>query len=170
MGAPKNFLVLLTSWSWEHQCYQVKKLISSPGPEPVRVPGRVPGPRVSGPPWRPLMSSPGLYQRFSTEWYDSARHGSELHGTVRVGLLFHCSLVSQSGRDYSRRYSCAASTAVTPEKLFTSASLHHALAGSKSCIFQLCNNYIPYPQTAFKGGGGGGVNNAVSSIKSYLHC
>ncbi len=23
-------------------------------PEPVRVPGRVPGPRVSGPPWRPL--------------------------------------------------------------------------------------------------------------------
>ncbi len=24
-------------------------------PEPVRVPGRVPGPRVSGPPWRPLL-------------------------------------------------------------------------------------------------------------------
>ncbi len=24
-------------------------------PEPVRVPGRVPGPRVSGPPWRPLV-------------------------------------------------------------------------------------------------------------------
>ncbi len=26
-------------------------------PEPVRVPGRVPGPRVSGPPWRPLILS-----------------------------------------------------------------------------------------------------------------
>ncbi len=27
-------------------------------PEPVRVPGRVPGPRVSGPPWRPLPHTP----------------------------------------------------------------------------------------------------------------
>ncbi len=28
-------------------------------PEPVRVPGRVPGPRVSGPPWRPLPRPTG---------------------------------------------------------------------------------------------------------------
>ncbi len=30
-------------------------------PEPVRVPGRVPGPRVSGPPWRPLVQRAGPY-------------------------------------------------------------------------------------------------------------
>ncbi len=31
-------------------------------PEPVRVPGRVPGPRISGPPWRPLQWSTAGYK------------------------------------------------------------------------------------------------------------
>ncbi len=40
---------------------------------------------------------------FSTAWYDSARHGSEQHSSVGLGLRFHCSLVPLwSGRDYSR--------------------------------------------------------------------
>ncbi len=59
---------------WRVRCYPIDSGITSLGtrsnrlgpdpdptdhfiyrPEPVRVPGRVPGPRVSGPPWRPLV-------------------------------------------------------------------------------------------------------------------
>ncbi len=40
-------------------------------PEPVRFPGRVPGPRVSGPPWRPLLRTPfsHFYHRIIQEIY-----------------------------------------------------------------------------------------------------
>ncbi len=44
-------------------------------------------------------------------------------------------------------YSCAASTAVTPEKRFNSASLHHALAGSAPRLSMRGTSVLPQQTT-----------------------
>ncbi len=60
-------------------------------------------------------------------------HGTTRLGTVQNGTVCVSSAVSTAlewAGLFTCRYSCTASTAVTPEKLFNSASLHQALAGS----------------------------------------
>ncbi len=73
--------------------------------------------------------------RFSTAWYDSDRHGSERHGmpqlsSARFAFPLQFSTALEWAGLFTCHFSCTASTAVTSEKLFNSASLHHALAGS----------------------------------------
>ncbi len=48
---------------------------------------------------------------------------------------------------FTCRYSCAASTAVTPEKVFNSTSLHHALAGSAPRLSTRGQSVLPQQTT-----------------------
>ncbi len=61
------------------------------------------------------------------------RHGSEWHArlsSARFVFPLQFSTALEWAGLFTCRYSCAASTAVTPEKRFHSAMLHQALAGS----------------------------------------
>ncbi len=68
----------------------------------------------------------------------TTRDSTVQNGMARLGLCFHCS------------YSCAASTAVTPEKLLNSASLHHALAGSAPRLLTRGQSVLPQQTTKQK--------------------
>ncbi len=67
-------------------------------------------------------------------------------GSVCVSTAFSTAL-EWTGL-FTCRYSCAASTAVTPEKLFHSASLHQALAGSAPRL-SMRGTYV-FPQQTTK--------------------
>ncbi len=77
------------------------------------------------------------------------RLGTVQNGTVRVGFVFplQFSTALEWVGLFTCRYSCAASTAVTPEKLFNSASLHHALAGSAPRLSMRGQSVLPQQTT-----------------------
>ncbi len=58
------------------------------------------------------------------------RLGSARLSSARFAFPLQFSTALEWAGLFTCRYSCIASTAVTPEKLFNSVSLHHALAGS----------------------------------------
>ncbi len=66
-----------------------------------------------------LLSDPGLrvhYWRFSTAWYGTVRHGSVRYGTAQFGSVAfppQFSTAIEWAGLFTRRYNCAASTAVT---------------------------------------------------------
>ncbi len=60
----------------------------------------------------------------------SVQNGTARLSSARFAFPLQFSTTLEWAGLFTCRYSCAASTAVTPEKLFNSASLHHALAGS----------------------------------------
>ncbi len=81
----------------------------------------------------------------------STRLSMAQHGSVRISTLnFKFSTALEWAGLFKCRYSCAASTAVTPEKLFNSASLHQALAGSTPRLSKRGTSVLPQ-QTTKKG-------------------
>ncbi len=82
------------------------------------------------------------------------------HSSVRLGLCFHCSTALDWEGLFTCRYSCAASTAVTPEKLFHSSSLHQALAGSAPRLSTRGTSVLPQQTTKFKN----------SCVRSFARC
>ncbi len=60
----------------------------------------------------------------------TTRLGTVQNSSARFAFPLQFSTALEWAGLFTCRYSCAASTAVTPEKLLNSASLHHALAGS----------------------------------------
>ncbi len=89
------------------------------------------------------------FWHFSTAWYDSARHGSEQArlSSARFAFPLQFSTALEWAGLFTYRYSCAASTAVTAEKLFHSASLHHALAGSAPWLSTRGMSVLPQQTT-----------------------
>ncbi len=83
--------------------------------------------------------------RFSTAWYDSL--GTVQNGTAQFAFPMQFSTALEWTGLFTCRYSCAASTAVTPEKLFHSASLHHALAGSAPRLSTRGTSVLPQQTT-----------------------
>ncbi len=61
--------------------------------------------------------------RFATAWYDSARFRTARLSSARFAFPLQFSTALEWAGLFICRYSCAASTAVTPEKHFNSASL-----------------------------------------------
>ncbi len=77
-------------------------------------------------------------------------HGTTRLGTVQNGTVCVSSAVSTAlewAGLFTCRYSCTASTAVTPEKLFNSASLHQALAGSAPRLSTRGQSVLPQQTT-----------------------
>ncbi len=57
-----------------------------------------------------------VYWRFSTAWYGTVRHGSVRYGTAQFGSVafpLQFSTAIEWAGLFTRRYNCAASTAVT---------------------------------------------------------
>ncbi len=71
-------------------------------------------------------------------WHSSVQFGS---GRIVFPLQFSTAL--EWAGLFTCCYSCAASTAVTPEKLFHSASLHHLLAGSSPRLSMRGTSVLP---------------------------
>ncbi len=53
------------------------------------------------------------YWRFSTAWYGTVRHGSVRYGTAQFRVPLQFSTAIEWAGLFTRRYNCAASTAVT---------------------------------------------------------
>ncbi len=56
-------------------------------------------------------------------------HGSKRHGTAWFVFPLQFRKALEWAGLFTCRYNCAASTAMTPEKLFNSTLLYHAIAG-----------------------------------------
>ncbi len=72
------------------------------------------------------------------------------NGTAQFGSVCISSAVSTNlewAGLFTCRYSCAASTAGTPEKRFNSASLHQALAGSAPRLSMRGQSVLPQQTT-----------------------
>ncbi len=80
---------------------------------------------------------------FSTAWYDSTRDGSERYGSAWFAFPLQFSTALEWAGLFIFCYSSTASTAVTPEKLLHSASLHHALAGSAPSLSTRGQSVLP---------------------------
>ncbi len=83
-------------------------------------------------------------------WYDLGQHSSEQHGTARFVFSLQFSTALEWAGLFTCHYICAASTAMTPEKLLNSASLHHALAGSAPRLLTRGQSVLPQQTTKQK--------------------
>ncbi len=80
-------------------------------------------------------------------WYDSVRHGPVRLGSGRFAFPLQFSTALEWAGLFTCHYSCAASIAETPEKLFYSASLHQALAGSAPRLSMRGTSVLPQKTT-----------------------
>ncbi len=89
-----------------------------------------------------------LFSLFMALFHCVVRLNSALFRTVRHGLArFAFPLQFSTALEWAGlficRYSCATSTAVTPEKLLHSASLHHTFAGSAPQLLTRGQSVLP---------------------------
>ncbi len=77
----------------------------------------------------------------------SVQNGTARLSSARFAFPLQFSTTLEWAGLFTCRYSCAASTAVTPEKLFNSASLHHALAGSAPRLSTRGQSVLPQKTT-----------------------
>ncbi len=80
-------------------------------------------------------------------WDHSARHGSVRHGSARSAFPLQISTALEWAGLFTSHYSCTASTAVTPEKLFHSESLYQALTGSAPRLSMRGMSVLPQQTT-----------------------
>ncbi len=92
----------------------------------------------------PSQESPnGAFPRHGTTRLGTAQYGTARHGSARFTFPLQISTTLEWVGLFTCRYSCATSTAVTPEKLFHSASLHQALAGSTPRLSMRRTSVLP---------------------------
>ncbi len=77
----------------------------------------------------------------------TTRLGTAQYGTAQFAFPLHfCTALEQAGL-FTCHYSGAASTALTPEKLFNSSSLHHTLSGSTPRLSTRGTSVLPQQTT-----------------------